>query len=102
MGVAKKKSLGLKKSWSVRGYKLSVYQRNVFCKDRLRSVCRWFLRVGKGTYCVLRDDVGAVRLLHLLESLGGAEHMQQLLHSVLQQVVHQGLEQGKLGNGVLS
>ena len=55
----------------------------------------------RGTYCVFRDGVGAVRLLDLLEPLGGAEHVQQLLHSVLQQVVHQGLEQGQLGNGVL-
>ena len=50
------------------------------------------------TYCVLSDDVGGVSFCVFFHFLGGAEHMKQLLYSVLQQPVNQSLQQRQLKN----
>ena len=47
-------------------------------------------------YRVLCDDVGGVSLCGLFCFLGGAEHMKQLLYSILQQPVNQSLQQRQL------
>lgn len=48
------------------------------------------------TYRVLSDDVGGVSFWVIFCFLGGAEHMKQLLYSLLQQPVNQNLEQRQL------
>lgn len=45
------------------------------------------------TYCVLGDDVGGVSFFCCL---GGAEHTEQFLYSILQQPVNQSLQQRQL------
>lgn len=50
------------------------------------------------TYCVLSDDVGGVSFCVFFRFLGRAEHMKQLLYSILQQPVNQSLQQRQLRN----
>ena len=48
------------------------------------------------TYWVISDDVGGVRSRVFFCFPGGAEHMKQILYSILQQPVNQGLQQRQL------
>lgn len=55
----------------------------------------------KCTYCVLSDDIGGVSVCLFLCFPGGAEHLKQLLYSILQQPVDQSLQQRQLRKKVL-
>lgn len=52
--------------------------------------------VAEFTYSVLGDDVGGVSFCFILFFCGGAEHLKQLLYSVLQQPINQSLQQRQL------